>query len=59
MYSHTKRIQVRATWTRGTRKRTRAIPRRYQNEDLYVFREMSKLSRRAVGRYIDRLLGPR
>jgi hypothetical protein len=59
MHSHVKRIQIPATWTRGTRKRTRAIPRRYQNEDLYVFREMSKLSRRAAGRYIDRLLGPR
>lgn len=59
MHSHTKRLTLPATWARGTRKRARVIPPKYQNEDLYVLREMRKLSRKAAANYIDRLIGPR
>ena len=58
MHSHTKRLMTRATWTRGTRKRIRAIPPRYQDHDLRVFRFMSKISRRVTGEEIDQLISP-
>lgn len=58
MQSHTNRLTIGATWARGTRKQARAIPPRYLNDDLRVFREISKLSRQAIANYVDRLMGP-
>jgi hypothetical protein len=58
MHSHVKRIQIPATWTRGTRKRTRAIRSRYQDDDLRVFRYMSAISRRVTAEEIDELIRP-
>lgn len=59
MQSHAKLSTIRARRPIGVRRLRRAMPPRYQDEDLAVFQYMSKLSLQAAGRYIDRLLGPR
>ena len=58
MPSHAKRLAVRATRFIGTRRLVRAIPPRYQDDDLRVFRYMSKISRRVTAEEIDLLIGP-
>ncbi len=59
MPSTAKRIQTAPAFTRGTRRRTRSILPRYRDDDLRLFRHMSRLSRRAIANYVDRLLRPR
>ena len=57
MPSNTKRLMVPVTRTLGTRKNARRTARRYRNDDLLVFREMSKISRQVAREYIEKLLG--
>jgi hypothetical protein len=58
MATHMKRIRTATPQTRGTRKRTRPMPLKYQNYDLHLFRQMSKISRRVTAQEIDELIRP-
>lgn len=58
MHSHTKRMTAGITRAIGTRRSLRAIPRRYQDDGLRVFRYMSRISRRITGEEIDELITP-
>lgn len=56
MPTHMRRARLRPGRTLGC---MRNIPRsRARDEDLHVFRAMSKISRRITGQEIDELIGP-
>lgn len=54
---HTKRLTVRATRALGTRKRSRPLRPRYRDEDVRIFRRLSRDSFQVAGEYIKRLIG--
>lgn len=56
MATYIKRARLRPRRALG---RVRSIPRdRARDEDLHVFLQVSRLSRRAIANYIDGLIGP-
>jgi hypothetical protein len=55
MQTHVKRVLARISCGRGCIRSIR--PNRARDEDLHFFLKISRVSRRAVGREIDRLLG--
>lgn len=57
MPAHTKRLTIGATRALGTRKRSRTIRPRYLDEDVRIFRRLSRNSFRVAGEYIKRLIG--
>jgi hypothetical protein len=58
MQTSTRRSLAAVTWALGARKSIRPIRSRPEREDLRVFRQMSKISRRITGEEIDELIRP-